>query len=138
MYYEDYLEALRAYRVCDREYQRVLSERESLFQMTQPKSTRLDQERVTGGTGDTAFDQYLIEKEKRRIDERLEEARKIVIARAGLLKEKEDLLYKSHDPADQVYRMRYIEGLKVSAISKAIHYSESQVYRFLKEINARM
>ena len=134
MVYKEYQDAVAAKKLSELEYQKVLSEKESLFQMTQPRSSRVDQEKVTTSNSGTSFDAYLVEKERRRIDERLEEAKAILDARAEVVEVKRLELYESKEPLDVVFRLRWLEGMSPTSISAAIHYSESQVYRFMRRI----
>ena len=82
-----------------------------------------------------SFDDYLISKEKKRIDERLFEIKSILNDRKELLKLKETELRKSKNSVDIIYRMRFLDHMHITNISIIVHYSESQVYRILQRIN---
>ena len=119
----------------ERMYDEILLENESLFNKTQPKSLDYGKERVAGGSPQNAFDEYLIQKEKQRIDERLEEARNMVNERKRLLSDKEQELRQSKDMYDRVYKMRHLDKFKVNRIASMTGYSEASIYRILKIIS---
>ena len=110
------------------------TQKEKLFMITQPSSSKFDKERVSGGATDNTFERYLILKEEKKIDQRLEEVRSILEDRKKLLKLKEEELKESTDIRDMIYRYRYIDKLKVYKIAKLVGYSEAQVYRILDNI----
>ncbi len=112
-------------------YNRILSEKENLFARTQPQGIKLDYEPVSGGKFVNAFDQYLIDKERAKIDERLAEVKSILDDRKELMKLKEDEMRASKDPECKIYCLRYIDRIRVFKISKMVSYSEAQVYRYL-------
>lgn len=112
-----------------KKYDEILSEKEHLFSKTQPKATQYDKEVVSGGLPNNSFDDYLIEKEKKQIDERLEEAKSILDDRERLLKLKEEELRHSKDWIDIIYVYYYIEKLSMRKISKRIPFSTTEIYR---------
>ena len=114
-------------------YNRILSEKENLFARTQPQGINMN-DRVSGGKYVNAFDQYLIEKEKAKIDERLMEVKSILDDRKELMKLKEEEIRSSKDPECRIYCLRYIDRVKVYKIPKMVSYSEAQVYRYLNII----
>ena len=116
-------------------YLEILDEKAELFARTQPKAVAYDGEKVAGGTPKNPFDEYLILKEKARIDERLEEAKAIVMERLDALEAKEKELRQSDGLYDIVYKMRYVDGSHVKKISKAIGYSKSQTYRIIERVD---
>ena len=69
MLYIEYHEYRDKYIIAQRKYDEVLSEKEHLFARTQPKATQYDKEVVSGGSPSNSFDEYLIAKEKKQIDE---------------------------------------------------------------------
>lgn len=112
-------------------YDQILAEKEELFQRTQPQSTRADKEKVSGGSGVNAFDSYLMEKDRLRIDERLMEVKSLLDDRKQLLSLKYQELRSSKDVKDKVYRFRFLEHKRVYWIAKQVNYSEAQVYRII-------
>lgn len=91
------------------------------------------------------YDSILSEKERmlrghsnskklKQIDEKLDGLKASLDGREKLLKMKEKELRESNNPDDIVYRLRYIERMKVKRISYIVHYSDTQVYRMLQNI----
>ena len=115
-------------------YNRILSEKENLFARTQPQGIKLNADPVSGGAYVNAFDQYLINKENAKIDERLAEVKSILDDRKELMKLKEEEIRSSKDPECKIYALRYIDRVRVFKISKMVNYSEAQVYRYLDMI----
>ena len=134
MIYEIYEEYKNKYYETQNEYEKVLSEKEKLFMMTQPSSVKFDKEVVSGGITDNTFEKYLILKEEKKIDQRLEEIKSILEDREKLLKLKEQELRASTSVQDKIYKYRYLDKLKVFKIAKLVGYSEPQIYRILKNI----
>lgn len=115
-------------------YNEILTEKENLFTKTQPNAIKYDKVVVQGGTYGNGFDEYLIAKDKEKIDERLAEARQLLEDRERLLKLKEKELRASKDKLDQIYCMRYVDNKRPYAIARCLNYSESQIYRILDKI----
>ena len=113
---------------------KILEEKEELFARTQPKSVRFDQERVEGTPNAHIFDDYVMTMEKRKVNERLAEARSILDERKHLLEHKEWELRQSKDIKDRLFVLRYLDRWRIRRISKATQYSEAQIYRLLQEI----
>lgn len=138
MLYIDYELFKQKYLDTQRRYDEILSEQEELFARTQPQAVQFDKEPCTGGNKGSLFDGYLIEKERKRIDERLTETKFILNERKELLRLKEQELRNSNDIHDKIYRLRYISHWKVQKISRETGYSESQVYRILGVISSQI
>lgn len=138
MIYLDYEQFKDRYLETQKKYDEILAEKEELFAMTQPKAIRFDKERVSGGDPVNSFEQYVIRKEKQRIDERLLEAKSLLDDRERLLKLKEKQLRESKDISDKVYLLRFIEHKRVYLVAKMVNYSEPQVYRILDGIRKRI
>lgn len=135
MIYIEYDEYLRRYHDAQRKYNDILTDKEMLFSMTQPKSIDTSKEAIKGGfKPSNAFDGYLILKEEKRIDERLKEAKDILEERLLLLEMKKSELKDSKEILDRVYMCRYVQKMKVCMIASKLNYSEMQIYRFLREI----
>ena len=134
MLYITYEQFKAKYYEAQKRYNEILNEKEKLFALTQPKATTYDKEKVNGGQPSNAFDEYLILKEKKQIDQQLEEIKSILDDRERLVKLKEEELRSSKILIDKVYRYRYIDKLRVHKITKLVGYSEAQVYRILKTI----
>lgn len=115
-------------------YNEILTEKERLFSITQPKATDYGKEKASGGKPSNPFDEYLIQKEKKQIDARLKEVKSLLEDRERLLRLKRDELRASNNIHDKIYRYRYIDKMRVQKIVKLVGYSEAQVYRILKVI----
>lgn len=134
MIYIEYEEYKNKYYEIQKRFNDVLNEKEVLFNMTQPASMKYDGEPVKGGVHKNVFDEYLMLKEKKNIDQRLEEIKAILEDRENLLKLKEEELKNSTHIHDKIYRYRYLDRMKIYKISRLIGYSEPQIYRILKTI----
>ena len=123
--YEDFK---NKYFESQNKYDEILREKEYLFSKTQPKAARTD--KIIISTSPTnVFDEYLVVKEKKKIDQRLEEIKTIVEDRSKLLKLKEIELRHSKNIWDRIYTLRYLDNLHVKEIATALNYSKIQIYR---------
>lgn len=134
MLYKEYWEYKTKYYDAQKNYDKVLSEKEHLFAKTQPKATDYSKEVVSGGSPSNTFDEYVIQKEKKQIDERLEEAKSILKDREKLLRLKEEELYASADWHDKIFIYKYIKNMSVDEIKYRMPYCRSQIYEILKII----
>jgi hypothetical protein len=134
MLYKEYWEYKTKYYDAQKKYDEVLSEKEDLFARTQPKATQYDKEVVSGGSPGNTFDEYVIAKEKKQIDERLEEAKSILSDREKLLRLKEEELYASADWHDKIFIYKYVCNMSVNEIKYRMPYCRSQIYEILKII----
>lgn len=138
MIYIEYHEFKNKYYVAQKEYDKILSEKEALFAKTQPKATEYDKEKVSGGCPSNSFDDYLIIKEKKQLDERLEEARSILIDRTRLLNLKLEELKSSDNPYDKIYYHRFVKNLSPYKFKRLVGYEERQIYRILEKIEKKL
>jgi len=134
MLYIEYENYKVKYYDIQKKYNEILNEKEELFALTQPKATTYDGEKVEGGTPKNIFDEYLILKEKKNIDERLDEVKSILMDREELLKSKEEELKNSKNLQDRIYVYKYINNLANRKISMLVPCGEATVYRILKII----
>lgn len=136
MIYLEYHDCLEKYKEVQRKYDEILTEKEQLFQRTQPSAIRTDKEKVQGGKlASNSFDSYLIRKEETQIEERLAEVKSLLTDRERLLKFKLGELRRSQDLEDKVYLMRYVERVRVYKIATRLSYHESHIYRILNKID---
>jgi len=138
MLYIEYEEYKSKYNEAQRSYNDILNEKEELFLRTQPKATQIKGDKTTGGKHNNTFDDYLIQKERKNIDQRLAEAKSILDCRERLVKLKEQELRLSNIPHDKIYRCRYIDRLTIDKIARISHYSRSQVFNILKDIRKKI
>ena len=133
MIYIEYHEYKNKYYAAQKEYDKLLSEKEVLFARTQPKATKYDKEKVSGGSPSNSFDNYLMTKEQKQLDERLEETRSILEGREKLYKQKEEELKLSENPYDKIYYNKYVKNLTPYKMWD-VGYEPSQIYRILRKI----
>ena len=135
MLYVEYEKYLNRFRSTQAKVDEILTEKEAIFLKTQTQGIRYDLEKITGGAYTNIFESYVIDLEKKKIDERLQEAKSLLEERKMLLDLKERELRNSKELYDKIYRMRYIDNLSPYNIGERIGYSTSQVYRILDKIN---
>ncbi len=128
------------YAICSIEYQNaldlyrdILREQEALFTETQPKSFRYDTDKVQSMPSNP-LEKYIERREERQIDERLEQATKLINDRELLMRAKRRELIESHATHDLIYRYKYIDLISIDHIAEMLGYSRSQVYRVLAKI----
>lgn len=138
MLYLEYELARIRYKSAREDYEELLNEKERLFRKTQPKSVQFDKERVNGGTPENAFETYIIELERKGINERLENLKDALDERQGILERLEADLRRSKDITDVIYVCKYIEHIQIGDIAEMVSYSRSQVYRIIEKIENRV
>ncbi len=116
------------------QYDAILSEQEELFLRTQPTAVNCEKERVTGGDPSNPFDEYIIAKERKHIDERLKEIKSILDDRKELLDLKEHELRASKDWYDKIYAYYFLDRLTITQLELRIPYSRVQIWRKLNII----
>lgn len=134
MVYLEYEAQKLKFQQTHQKYDEILTEKEALFAMTQPKAVQFDKERVSGGTPSNTFDEYVIRKDQLQIDERLAEAKALLDERERLLSVKESELRASKEIIDRVYVARVLDHMKMQKMVRSLSYSESHIYRLLGEI----
>lgn len=137
MVYLDYLDIQNKYILSMQEVDKILNEKELLFQRTQPKSPVMDQERVSGGSPENKIESYIIELERKKIDERLKRAKEIMNDRHELYLLSLESLRRSKDKYDIIFVLKWMDGKSAREISKRMHYSESHVYRMINKIKKK-
>ncbi|MBP5424289.1 MAG: hypothetical protein J6Y78_17795 [Paludibacteraceae bacterium] len=135
MVYLEYEEYKRKYHEIQKQYDRILLENEELFQRTQIQGIDYGREKVNGGKGSNVMELYIAEKDFRKIDERLAEVKILLDGRKRLLDLKREELRDSKELVDKVYRMKYLDHLKVREISDKLCYSKTQLYRIVEKID---
>lgn len=134
--YQQHKEHRRELREAVDDYSDALRKKQVLFQRTQPSSVPFDRDggKTTPGSGTDTIDAYLIECEESGVDARLSAAKELIDYLTEQLQYDELLLYHSNEVIDHVYYMAYIERATVPDIASRLHYSQSYVYRLIKEI----
>lgn len=138
MIYEEYETFRKKLYEAQIQCNEILNEKEELFAKTQPKATQIKGDKTTGGKHTNSFDDYLIQKERKNIDKRLEEIKSILNDRERLVRLKEQELRASNNPYDKIYRCRYIDRLTIEKTVRLSNYSRSQVFNILKEIRKHL
>lgn len=147
MLYIEYTQIKIKYRQAERSLERILTEKDKLFQRTQPKSTMGEYEREfdkhinvssKGGAKVSQIEEYVIAMEEQGINERLKEAKSICEDWRELLQTKEEELRRSKDIDDELFVMRCIEHKRVRDIVRKTHYSRGQVYKRLQKIRDKI
>lgn len=138
MLYIEYQDYKNKYVEAQRKYDEILSQKEKLFSMTQPKATTFDKERVSGGVSTNTFEEYLIAKEEKKIDEQLEEIKSILDDRERLLVIKEKELRISKDWHDKIYTYYFIDKLSTYKIEKRVPYSQKQIWNIVEKIKSNI
>ena len=134
-----------AYLQAQKNVEQILDEHEVLLQRVQPKSSLAEHERehlpsnpTGGGKKINKAEEYAIQVEERNIRARLKEAKDILFDRKLLLDQKEEELRKSKDIYNQVYTLRWVDGMKVDAIVMETAYSRSQVYNIIRHLERQL
>ena len=135
MLFLEYEEYKSSYLETQRIFDSILREKEELYQRTQPQGTDYTKDKINTSNTGNAFESYIIAKDKRQIDQRLDEVRGILDDRERLLKLKLAELRASEVIEDRVYRMRFLDRWKIKRIALMTNYSEPQIYRILKFIH---
>lgn len=136
--YIEYEESKINYNKISKILTSLITEKENLFLNTQPKSTKFDKILTEGGKKSNSFDNYLIEVEKKQLDQKIEEAKKLVNTRSKYLKDKEEELRSSKEWLDKIYVYRFLDKLPVKAMIHLIPYEEAQIYRMIREIETNI
>lgn len=131
MQYLSYAMTKAQYTQTQSTFEEILNEKERLFARTQPKAETYDKERVSASVSNSAFDDYIIAKESKQIDNRLNEVKSLLDDRGRLLALKENELRHSKEVLDKVYCLKYLDKNRPYLIAYKLNFSERQIYRFL-------
>lgn len=110
MIFEEYERKKRSFVECERLYNQAITEKEN------------------------ALSDKSYTKQKKAIETKIEELKNIYTERLFAFNQVAAELKESKDLTDKVYRLRYIERVKVRRIAMAVNYSEPQIYRILNTI----
>lgn len=138
MLYAEYHTLRGKYHAAQQAYKELIEEKEKLFARMQPAAIRYDKERVNSGSEKNVFDEYLIAKERSRIDERIAEQKTILDDRKRLKDLKEYELRASKEWHDRVYCYYYLDKQSLTKIESRVPYSRVQIWRILKIIKSNL
>lgn len=134
MIFIEFHKALTNYKLAVEAVEQILEDKLALFQRTQPQSPITGSERVDGGSPKNKQEEYVIKLEEKQIRERLELAKELMTDRWMLLEQKELELRHSKNVKDIIYCLKFLDGLDAGDIATELNYSESHVYRIIKNI----
>lgn len=137
MIFKDYHEAKENLRKSRATYSEILGEKEELFQMTQPGAVDPMRDVIQAERGNP-FDNYLEKLQKSGVEERLAEAKALVVEREQILGKISYELMESEDKLDRVFYLREVRRMRVNQIASYLGYSESHVYFLLREIRRKL
>lgn len=132
MIYEEYESIWYTIRKKEKELFELINKRDELFLYTQPKSSKFDKEKVDGKNPTNMMEQYVIQKEY--LNERIMQLNITLDDIYQVLKRKRDELRQSKNTYDRIYYYYCIERLSIFKVSCLMNYSESQIYRKLKNM----
>lgn len=134
MLYLEYEKAKASFKVAQMMFEDALLEKERLFTLTQPKAITYDKDTVQTSPCGDVLDRYVIALEEERIDEKLKPFRELLLNREKFLDIKERELRKSPDRFDRIYTYRFLDGMSIRGIAKALSFSKSEVHRSVQSI----
>lgn len=114
----------------------TLNEKKALyFSKTQPKASKPKEVMVSSSRiiQDT-FLEYTQQIEE--IDKEIDLVKEEIQILEKYLRKMENSLRKMKDPLAKIFVAKYIDGLNVTQIGIKVHYSKTQVYRFLQTIHS--
>ena len=132
MIYEEYESIWNTIRKKEEELFDLINKRDELFLKTQPKSSKFDKEKVDSKTTRNMMEEYVIQKEY--LNERIMQLNITLDDIYQVLKRKRDELRQSKNTYDRIYYYYCIERLSIFKVSCLMNYSESQIYRKLKNM----
>ena len=138
MYYLEYEEFKKKYQKVQDKYNKLLDKYETIFNITQPKSTDYSKEKTNGGKAGNSFDTYLIEEEKGNIKRKLRQALELLNGRKILLEQKKEELKNSNNEYDKVYYNRVLLNKTATQISYLIPCDRKTVYRYMDIIGKKV
>lgn len=104
------------------------------FNKTQPKSKELDKVMVQSSkVNSNQFLDYTEAVEP--IDRKIELLKQEIQFMESYLKKMENSLRGMNGIKEKIFVAKYMDGLNVRQISNKTHYSQVQIYRYLKEIH---
>lgn len=138
MIYQEYEVCKAKYRELQKSFDSVLTEKERLFVITQPKAITYDKDKVQSGHNSNTLESYVISCEEKHLDDKLNELKRLLEDRGMLLKVKEEELRRSQDKKDKIYVMLYLDCLSLRKVAETMSYSKTQIQRINAELRRDM
>lgn len=123
------------YKSAKIEYDKALAKKAEYYYSILPGSTKFEQELIKGRIADKLLN-YTIKSTE--IDKEIEVRRNLMDNLSYRVKLLELELNDSDRVLDQVYNYKYVKNMKVRVICLKTHYSKTQVYRQLEEIEKKL
>lgn len=138
MIYEEY-EAIRK-KISKKEEKlfKLMEKRDSLFAMTQPKSSQFDDETVDGKNPVNTIEEFVMKDEEQQLSVRIDQLNHLLDDWYQALKRKREELELSKNIYDRIYCYRFIEKLSIEKIAKIIYMSRSRTYDYYDNICQRL
>ena len=131
---KNYLDQQKELEIARARLQTLKEKKEIYFNKTQPKSKQFDKVMVQSSrVNNNLFLEYTSAIEV--LDDSLEILNEEINAMEYYLRNMENSLRSMKGILERIFVAKYIDGLNVTQISEKTHYSQAQVYRYLKQIN---
>ncbi len=138
MIYIEYEEAKRKFYKAKTDYIDLIDQKEALFIKTLPSAVEIKEDKITSSKKSNPFEEYVIEKEKINLDNRIEESINILENREKIFNLKKDELLSSKDWNDVIYTYYYIKMFSIRKTSKYVPFSKSEVHNKITEIRKKI
>lgn len=132
--YVDYERFKARYQRIQTMFADVLLEKERLFTKTLPNAITYDKDLVSHSVDGNPLEMYVLACEDENLDEKLAKYRQYINDWLVLMDVKERDLRASKAIMDRIYVCRYLDGYGIGRLAKEFHYSKSQIYRRLGQI----
>ena len=132
MLYEDHARLSAKTAEAWRTAEELRDRRTEMFNRTQVSTSG---EPVVHSATNDRFDNYLMEKERTQIDEKIEEAEKIWQEWNGMTKSIEADLRKSKALFDRIYVKKVLDHEGARRIAREMNYSERQARRLIRKMS---
>lgn len=137
--YPDYEIILEKYQAAAQIMEELELEDTELRTRLYPHSVRLNKAagKSKSIVRNNPIDDYLIEKEKRNLDSRIEQAREILKGWEKALDYKKHELSISPDMIDRIYKLLYIDNMKAKEAARKLDIDICTVYRYKARIDCK-
>jgi len=134
MLYQDYLREKEKYDNAFERYKCLIDEQSRLFNKTLPGGISYEKDKVESSPNSDMMDNYLIEKEKRELDSRINNIQAVVKERRHILDICEKELRRSKEICDIVFVLKVIDKKRTEEIAEVIGYSKNGVYKIQRKL----